>query len=155
MFKPGRFLVPVDFSQESELALEWAIMTAKTNRESSIHLLHVLHIHIVAPGRDSGPVNYLDIEREVAEKRLREWQARIPEGILAFSVVKEGSVSEEITALCAERGIELVIMTTHGRRGLSHMLHGSVAEETVRLAACPVLVLHLNQAAVVAAHSTA
>jgi len=148
-------LVPVDFSEESELALEWAVMTAKTNPDSSIHLLHVIHSEIVVPGKEANATHYLDIEHDVAVKRLEEWKARIPESILSLSVVREGRISEEIAGFCGERGIDLVIMTTRGRRGLSHMIHGSTSEETVRVAPCPVLVLHLNQAAIETVHSTA
>jgi nucleotide-binding universal stress UspA family protein len=148
MFKPSRFLVPVDFSQESELALEWAVMMAQANAESTIHLLHIVHSEILVPGsNEPNTLIYLTTEREVAEKRLREWAKKIPESIRSVCSVKEGRVSEEIGDYCGEWGIDLVIMTTQGRRGLTHIVHGSVTEATVRLVRCPVLVLHLNQVA--------
>ena len=56
----------------------------------------------------------------------------------------EGPAAPEIARLCREQEIDLVVMVTHGRKGVSHLLMGSVAEETERLAPCPVLVLHLN-----------
>ena len=160
MFKAKKILVPIDFSKESELALEWAVMTAKENPDSSIELLHVLPNLIMTGGPESMGIDYVSIyekEEKASKTKLRRIEREIPGGIAAVCAVSRGSIAEEVEKLCKRESIDLVVMTTHGRKGLSHLLHGSTTEETARLAPCPVLVLHLNEITreVVGANSTA
>ncbi len=63
------------------------------------------------------------------------------EGVKARSVFRVGVPHEEIAAVAEEEGADLVVMTTHGRKGLSHLLLGSVTEKVIRTAPCPVLVV--------------
>ena len=145
MFKTNRILVPVDFSKESELALDWAGMLAQKEEDCTVFLFHVLPI-LPDPGAVGlGGLDYLEVEEDTALAELSRWQKKLPKGVMSSVSCEQGRVAEEVAKVCGEKRIDLVIMTTHGRKGLSHMLHGSAAEETVRLASCPVLVLHLNQ----------
>ncbi len=139
MLKVLRILVPVDFTKESALALEWAEVVAAKKRGATIYLLHVM-----PPTASSfGTVAY-KAEQEAIDKKLLEARKEIPEDILSFGILKQGKIPAVIAQVCEEKDIDLVVMTTRGRRGLKHFLPESVTEDTVRLAACPVLVLHLN-----------
>lgn len=148
MWNPKRILVPVDFSQESALALDWAIKMARDSADAHLFLCHVLPSLVVPTGPEVMGFDFATsyaMERRGAEERLRQLSDAIPEAIFSSYVVGEGSIAKEIERLCREKAMELVVMTTHGRRGLSRFLHGSTTEETARLAPCPVLVLHLNK----------
>ena len=156
MFRAQRILVPVDSSPESSLALEWAIRVAKDVPEACLFLCQVL-----AEAAPVGPEPMIfeygalrQAQERTSQKKLREMQHRIPAAIRSSYVVRWGGVADQIAKLCQEEAVDLVVMTTQGRRGLSHFLRSSVSEETVRLAPCPVLVLHLNQATEEAVHAT-
>ena len=156
MYKAKKLLVAIDFSPESRLALEWAIMLGKKERGASITLCHVLS-NVIAPMGPEGAFDYfnaMDILEKSAKKQLAKIQGQIPKTIRSSWVLKRGNVAAEIEQLCRREGFDLVVMTTHGRQGLSHMLQGSASEETVRLAPCPVLVLHMNTLIKKIAHTT-
>jgi len=147
MLKLTRILVPVDFSPESDLALEWAIRLAQEETKSTIIVCYV-RPRILAP---VGPEamfldssSYFAEEKKAIDQKLQTLQTRIPASIQSSTLVKEGPTAPALVEACHETSSDLVVLTTHGRRGLSHMLQGSVSEEVVRLGPCPVLVLHLH-----------
>jgi universal stress protein A len=150
MFKAKHILVPIDFSPESDLALAWAVKAAKEEVHSSITLCHVLRPIVIPGAQETVEIDYValyeDQERAIREK-LETLRSKIPGTIRLSCIVARGKIAEEIERICEEKSIDLVIMTTHGRRGFSHFLHGSTTEETARRAPCPVLVLHMNSAA--------
>jgi nucleotide-binding universal stress UspA family protein len=139
-----RVLVPVDFSEESELAVEWAVRTVRNRSGATVYLLHALPLK-EAPGQlGMGSVGY-QMETEALQQKLKKWQERLPADVLSFTLLEPGRVAEVIARVCEKNPIDLVIMTTRGRRGMQRILEGSTTEEAIRLAPCPVLVLHLNQ----------
>ena len=139
MLKVQRILVPVDFSKESDLALDWALVIAQKNVGATIYLLHVL------PPKASGmgSMGYR-MEKDEIEKKLAALQNQIPKSLHSSIVKESGKVPQVVSKFCEEKDIDLVIMTTRGRRGMKHFLTDSITEESIRLAPCPVLVLHLN-----------
>ncbi len=76
--------------------------------------------------------------RGALDRALEKVQA---EGVKARTMLRVGIPHEEIAAVAEEEGADLVVMTTHGRKGLSHLLLGSVTEKVIRTAPCPVLVV--------------
>jgi nucleotide-binding universal stress UspA family protein len=77
-----------------------------------------------------------------AERRLERQCAALAErGITATAAVSVGTVARAVKEYAAEIGADLVIMSTHGRTGMAHLTMGSVAEEVVRTASCPVLTI--------------
>ncbi len=137
-----RILVPVDFSKESRYALDWAKLVASKTPGATLYLLHVL-----PPSPEGmGTVAY-KAEQEGIERKLQAVQDALPKEMLSFTMCEVGKIHEVIQRVCENKDINLVVMTTRGRRGLKHFLPESVTEETVRLAPCPVLVLHLNSKA--------
>lgn len=148
MYNAKRILVPVDFSSESELALDWAVRIAQGEPDALIQLCHVYPGVFAPVGPEALGFDYAAFEaaeRKSLEAKMRRLQRRVPKEIFTACSLVKGAIAEEIRRLCEKKVIDLVVMTTHGRRGLSRLLHGSTTEETARLAPCPVLVLHLNK----------
>lgn len=145
MMNCNRLLVPIDFSKEAELALEWAVKLAREEKAPSIYLLHVLP-YVVDPTYLTGwTVDLVGLRWDEAKKDLAQWREKVPSTIPCFPLLQKGSVAKEIERACNEKAIDLVIMTTRERRGVARVIKPNASEETVRLAPCPVLVLHLNK----------
>jgi nucleotide-binding universal stress UspA family protein len=134
-------LVPVDFSEHANEALELAISLAKA-LGARIHLLHCYAIRVggVSPYGLVIPDN-LDREvRDAASAKLAEWREKVvTEGVEVESEVTPLFPSEAIAAQAEQIGADLVVMGTRGLTGMKHVLLGSVAERTIRIAPCPVL----------------
>lgn len=131
------FLVPVDFSEYANQALDYAIALA-TKLQSRLTLLHVIHIPPLA-AVDIGPY-MTDIEAH-ARKAIEGNLQRVHDaGLEGTMVLVHGIPWQEIVQTAEDKQVDLIIMGTHGRSGIHHVLLGSVAEKVVRLAPCPVLV---------------
>ena len=155
MFKPKRLLVPVDFTDESSLALDWAIMLAKNVPGASITLCHVLGQTITPVGPEAMVFDRFENEKRMAEAKLQQWQQLIPAEVISNIMIVQGRHAPKIVDAAQKDRSDLILLTTHGRRGLSRMLRGSVSEEVVRESLCPVLVLHLTRSTVEAVHDAA
>jgi universal stress protein A len=137
-----KFLIPIDFSEFANQALDYAIALA-TKLQARLTLLHVIHAMPlgVAEMGASLPYSYLqELEADIAQS-MGEYLTRVQEaGLEGEIMIVHGVPFEEIVNTAAANQIDLIIMGTHGRSGLQHVLLGSVAEKVVRLAPCPVLV---------------
>jgi universal stress protein A len=142
MTAPKRILVPLDFTEPSMRALAYAKTLGETF-SASLELLHIVPNPYVAD--PSGlytplPQEFLDdFEREA---RMRLEGALTHEERKTFSVrniVKIGDPLLEIVEYARRAPVDLIVMGTHGRTGVSHLFLGSVAERVVRTAPCPVL----------------
>jgi nucleotide-binding universal stress UspA family protein len=133
-----KVLIPVDFSDESIGAVRAALELV----ESSSHL-NVIHVLPVISAAEPGVIwdTFTDEARcDSAVKQLRAQlaQQQITDVQLTATV---GDPGHEITDHAQRIGADLIVMPSHGRTGIKHILLGSVAERVVRLAHCPVLVL--------------
>ena len=139
-------LVPTDFSYTSDAALGYARMLA-ARFGASLHLLHVVD----EPGSWSEVYAAIpDIRDRLsadAGRRLEALAACMPTELKATSAVICGAPVPTIVRVAQSKGIDLIVMGTHGRRGMGHVLLGSVAERVVRLAPCPVLTVREQRAA--------
>jgi nucleotide-binding universal stress UspA family protein len=139
-----RILAPTDFSANSRIAVDYACALAAQN-DSELHLLHVLQdIMVLAPPDPTGvyglPANYEDRIRAAAEAALTALPDQIwPGRHRVVRALRQGSAFAEIVRYARENEIDLIVIGTHGRTGLAHVLLGSVAEKVVRKADCPVL----------------
>ena len=143
MTRITRILVPTDFSATADAALDYAYVLAE-RFGAPIELLHVLDDPFVADGMaaeayiSEAPVLRSAMLRE-AQERLRH-RATTREGVTQIATeVLFGHGARTIAEYAAERGVDLIVMGTHGRTGFAHLLLGSVAERLVRTAPCPVL----------------
>jgi len=138
-----RILAPTDFSSHSEDALRYACGLAE-RFDAELHVVHVLS-EMVPAGPDPLLMPVMPAQfYEDDEKRARESLATAlkPEWGSPSRVttdVRWGAPAEAIVDYAAEVGADLLVIATHGRTGLSHVLLGSVAERFVREAPCPVL----------------
>lgn len=148
MFQPKRILVPMDFSKEALLALDWALMLAKQTGGVSLYPVYVFSVLPDVTAVDVGRTAYKELSEAWAKEQMTALQKKTSKKVLWNPVYAKGNAAEEIVEICRCKGIDLVVMTTHGRKGISHLLHPSVAEAIVRAAPCPVLVLHLNRLSV-------
>jgi nucleotide-binding universal stress UspA family protein len=140
---PGiaRILVPVDFSDCSLEAMEYTIQTAR-EFAASVTILHV--IEPASYGLDFTLVHAGDAQKttQALEKRLGEFTALLKEqGIPARHVLRSGAPGQAILDGASAAEADLIVMGTHGRRGFSHLVSGSVAEAVLRQAPCPVLTI--------------
>jgi nucleotide-binding universal stress UspA family protein len=135
-------LVPTDFHEASASALELAVSMAQTFG-AKVTLLHVWEVPIY-PYMDF-MLNSELITRveDAAVKGLAEALETLQKTLpTAEGKLKTGTPWQEVVDAVSELGADLVIMGTHGRRGLSRLTLGSVAERVVRLAPVPVLTVH-------------
>jgi nucleotide-binding universal stress UspA family protein len=135
-------LVPIDFSEYADCALHDAIELAQT-LQARLTVLYVLHFSSLTLGEASPAVLAATFEamEANAQQRIKTAFARVQQaGLQGEGMVIEGIPFQVIIETAASRDIDLIVMDTHGRTGLTHALMGSVAEKVVRLAPCPVLV---------------
>jgi len=136
-------LVPIDFSADADQALEYAIALA-SKLQARLTLLHVLlslpPLPEGAPGRGLPEVYLRQLATEVQQGLATRRQRVLDAGLEGHSMLVYGMPFQSIIDTAQEQKVDLIIMSTHGRTGLKHVLLGSVAEKIVRLAPCPVLV---------------
>jgi nucleotide-binding universal stress UspA family protein len=138
-----KILVPVDFSSHSAHALEIAIELAKTF-QGKLHLLHCYSINVgaISPYGLVIPESFDRDIRDAAQRQLAQWQERATsQKVEAETEVSPVFPSEAIANTAERIGADLIVMGTRGLSGVKHVLLGSVAERTVRIAPCPVLTL--------------
>ena len=136
-----RILVPVDFSDCSLDALEYAAVVAQ-QAKASLMLLHVLEP--VSYGLDFTLGHSLTREqvRETWTKRLEELAASLRvRQVPVESQLRGGVPADSILDSARTLPCDIIVMGTHGRRGISHAISGSVAEAVLRKASCPVLMV--------------
>jgi nucleotide-binding universal stress UspA family protein len=155
-------LVPTDLSEPANHALRYATEEARLHG-AKVTLLHVLpasggtDVYYVtgapdasasgydpiAGGRLGGPrpAEPTVVRRDLNDDALTQLHDMVPDAFRATWRVEtaSGNPADAIVRLAAERDVDLIVMGTHGRTGLQHVLLGSVAEKVVRLAPCPVM----------------
>ncbi len=148
MSLPKTILVPTDFGDASEAAIEYAIDLAKS-LGSEVVMMHAFEIPAVG-FPDGALVATAEMTNRVLEgaqvgleRQVSNYEAR---GVPLRSVIKQGDPWRTVIATAEEVGADLIIMGTHGRKGLPRALLGSVAEKVVRTAPIPVLTIHAGGA---------
>jgi nucleotide-binding universal stress UspA family protein len=147
--KPFRkILVPVDFSEHSQLALETAAELSRSY-QASLTLVYVYEPMAVAV-----PEGYLLFSESQLNRMFEEFQQGLAQqkqaaeaaGALRVETqLLHGFAGGEILTFAQQGAFDLIVMGTHGRRGLSHAFLGSVAERVLRSAPCPVLTVRARQ----------
>lgn len=142
-----RILVPTDFSEHSKQAIHTAIALAKT-LGASVHLTHVVHYPVQAayPGEIAIPPGLLSELRDAAARKLEKAAQTVSDaGLTVETHLAEGANAHAIVELAQKLEIDLIVMGTRGLSGLKHVMLGSTAERTVRLAHCPVLTVKADE----------
>jgi nucleotide-binding universal stress UspA family protein len=141
MFK--KILVPLDGSHFAENALEYAEdLARKYGAEIILVRACFAPVAILGPGDMAtmpAPANY---EEDAAREYLAKMRDRVAQhGVSCETVALVGDPSEGVIEMSAEKGADLIVVTSHGRSGFKRFLMGSVAERIARHAPCPVLII--------------
>ena len=139
-----RILVATDFTETSERALEFGIELAR-KFDAATTLVHVYQIPAMGFA-DGGYIAGAEVAAQLstaAQNRLDAMvESRKTAGVPMQAILREGVAWEEINAVAKEVEADLIVIGTHGRRGLARALLGSVAENVIRTSTIPVLVIH-------------
>jgi universal stress protein A len=140
-FRMKRILVPIDFSDCSRKALQYAIPLAQEHN-AALTLLYVVPPPYAA-GEYVG-IDYAQLQAEMrvsGDKGLSKLANELDGLVSAEKLVRVGSPASEIIEAAKDLDADVIVISTHGRTGLKHVLLGSVVEHVVRRAPCPVLVV--------------
>ncbi|MBS0262220.1 MAG: Flp pilus assembly complex ATPase component TadA [Planctomycetes bacterium] len=132
-----RILVPVDFSAGTEYLVACGCQLAQA-LQAQLHLLHVV-IDAGARADATGAASESVYEARVKIGKLPAEMP--PPNVVLARIVRTGRPAHEILQYAREAGIDLIVMGSHGRSGLAHLLLGSIAETVIRESACPVTVV--------------
>jgi universal stress protein A len=145
MFKIHTILCPVDFSDASRKAVQYAKEFAQS-MGASLYLLNVVEPRPMAVDIS---LNYVPLEADLEKASLEDLeliqQDLIRAGFKVECGVEIGNPADVILDKIDEFNINLVIMGSHGKKGLSRLIMGSVAETIVRKANCPVLIVKAEE----------
>jgi nucleotide-binding universal stress UspA family protein len=139
MIQIDKILVAVDFSKESTLATKFAISMSQEYK-AKLFLLHVYDPH----------TEYAFLAKEFHEKKIQEREKELSEFLppkvradLDVEVILEKGrpIHHTIVEKAKTLGVDIIVVATHGRTGLAHVLVGSVAAHIIRYAPCPVFVI--------------
>ena len=141
---PSQIIVAYDFSDSAELALRHAFDLASEDDTRQFHFLVALDPKkgIGLKKNEKIDFEYTQEVQELATKRIENSLEEAGYGgdITMLVHVRIGGPAEEVLSLAEEVGANLVLVGSHGRTGVKRMLLGSVSEEIVRAAKCPVMV---------------
>jgi len=140
--KTRRILVPIDFSTGSDAALEMATSLARDSGGSLV----LAHVEIIPLSAAGGEYLYAVPEPPTEELLAKLNAIELPDSQVPVERrLLAGDPADAIIRLAKTEDVDLIVMGTHGRRGLTRLLMGSVAEAVVRAAPCPVLTVKQPQ----------
>ncbi len=150
MVNVKNIVVPTDFSEAALQALTYALSLAKTF-QAKVYLVHVYEPIVYYSDAPMGMPDLIELEqniRVVAERSIQqlvEKQIKTREsefGVISVeTILVQGKPFVEIIKTAKEKNADLIVLSTHGRSALEHILLGSVTEKVVRKAHCPVLTI--------------
>ena len=143
---PKTILVPTDLSEGADQALDYACELAKL-LGATIHLVNVIGIPMLGVpelglAMTSTVIDQIMLDNQTALDKLAETKRCTAQ--IGQVMMKTGDARDVINQTAKELGCDLIVMSTHGRRGISRALLGSVTEMVVRTAPCPVLTVRVH-----------
>ena len=140
-----KILVPLDGSELAECAVAYAIEIAKGCNAPSVNLATVVKTFFWWEGEVTDPSIYEKVEEEEKQKAQefldKEKKKLEQEGLDVNTVILEGNPAQAIIDYAEKNGIDLIVMTTHGRSGVTRFALGSVTDKVTRTVSVPVLVV--------------
>ena len=141
-----KILTAIDFSESSDYAFEYALTLAR-QFQAELTVMHVINEPVDLRGFYVPHISFEQLEKEIeegAEKMMETFcQTKMGDFTRYTTVVVAGIPYEEILRKAEESGASLIVLGTHGRNGIDHLIFGSTAERVVRSAACPVLTIRM------------
>jgi len=148
--KPYSIVVGIDYSPTSDLALERAFELAAARPRADVHVVNVVRLYgmqavVDGPAEPTGfaSVSMADataLVQRYVEDRRQAFRGSL-DSVRVRAHLRLEAPAQEIAQIAADLEADLVVVGTHGRRGIARLLLGSVAEAVVRLAPCPVFVV--------------
>ncbi len=139
-------LFPTDFSQGARAAMDHAISLAR-DYNARLILLYVIQDISIAEWYIPSSLSVNDLVEDMqksAWKEMDKWAAEVSAKVKDVEkTVVRGVPFVEIIRTAKDRNADMIVIGTHGRTGIDHMLFGSTAEKVVRKAACPVLTVRI------------
>ncbi|MCG9713384.1 universal stress protein [Shewanella insulae] len=139
----GQILCPTDFSETASHALSYAIEMANLY-QVGFRLLHVVE----QPMGDENfqilaitPEELAQSMEDAAAEKMKSLLAKLDSNLPIETMIRRGDAVTEILAEAEESNVGMIVIASHGRKGLSHFLHNNVAEAVANRAKCPVLVV--------------
>jgi nucleotide-binding universal stress UspA family protein len=145
MIKLKRILCPLDFSENAQEALQYAIHLMLKDDDAVLYLVHIVDSRVFDYSgpiyEQEVPLMKVELDQSTREQLEKKLLAEVPEEIQnrVETTILFGVPFLEIIMAARDKNIDLIVIGTHGRTGLAHMIIGSVAEKVVRKAPCPVL----------------
>lgn len=141
MFK--KILCPLDFSEFTDEIVDYAVAIAK-KFDAELHFLHIIpSLNYFTPYESFlTPENLIAIEKNIEAEVNKDFDKVMKKiDMAAKKTIRNGAAFVEIIDYVKTESVDLVVMGTHGRSGIEHILIGSVAEKVVRKSPCPVLTI--------------
>lgn len=141
-----RILTAIDFSENSDYAFEYALMLAK-QFDAELNIVHVINEPVDLRGFYVPHISFEQLEKEIEEGAMKMMEKFCQSRLSGFSNFKTSIVTgipyEAIIKKAEDINASLLVLGTHGRTGLDHLIFGSTAERIVRSASCPVLTIRM------------
>lgn len=141
-------LVAVDFSDSSDNAFQMALSMAKSF-SAQLLILHVINEPVDLRGFYVPHISFEKLEEEIEEGAKKMMESFCRRNLVDFEnydcLIVAGLPYEQIIAQAEEKSADLIVLGTHGRTGLDHVLFGSTAEKVVRKSKLPVLTVRLEE----------
>lgn len=144
-----KILTAIDFSENSDYAFDYALTLAKQFK-AELMVMHVINEPVDLRGFYVPHISFEQLEKEIEEGAIKMMenfcQTRLGDFTNYKTAIVTGIPYEEVIKKAEEVGASLIVLGTHGRTGLDHLIFGSTAERIVRSASCPVLTIRLPAA---------
>lgn len=138
-----QILVPTDFSENAQHALDYAVELAQ-RCSAKLHLLHtpVIPTYLLMDlSYSPGPEAVTRILNDSQDALDKQAKTVADAGVEYFTAIREGTVHEVISEYAREHGVDVVILGTHGRSGVSKLMYGSVTERVIKTVHTPIIVI--------------
>lgn len=144
--KYKKVLFCTDFSENSDCAFDYAFGVAKRD-EGILYILHVIpnipnqYYSVLYSNRENFEKIKKAIREDLAQRYHNQYLSQIKDKTKVRIVTKSGREDEEILKFARKENIDIIVIGTHGRTGIKHVVFGSVAEKIVRCSPVPVFVI--------------
>jgi universal stress protein A len=142
-----KILLAIDFSDSSQNACQYAL-TLASQFNSKLLILHVINEPVDLRGFYVPHISFDRLEQEIEEGARKMMDQFVPKAMGSFTnfetCIVSGIPYDEILKKADDDQVSMIVLGTHGRTGIDHLLFGSTAERVVRTAKCPVLTVRMN-----------
>lgn len=148
MKKIDKVMVPIDFSETSDMLMEYAMTFVKSSR-AKLYIIHIVedfsrYSYIAVPHISLDKV--MEEVYKTAEMELERYCSEKLEGKADYELIlSRGDAYKEILKFSEEKGVDLILIGTHGQSGLEKVLFGSTVERVIRGSRCPVMMVNIYQ----------